>query len=71
MFSVGGAITAPELHRAAMDQLMKQLVLGGMPSQVMFDYLIMTAESCYPKVGTVTRQIDYSHFKGNYWYYNL
>ena len=37
MFSVGGAITAPELHRAAMDQLLKQLVLGGMPLQVADD----------------------------------
>jgi hypothetical protein len=37
MFSVGGAITAPELHRAALDQLTKQLVLGGMPLQVADD----------------------------------
>ena len=39
MFSVGGAITAPELHRAAMDQLMKQLVFGGMPLQVADDVI--------------------------------
>ena len=52
MFTVGGAITAPELHRAAMDQLTKQMVLGGMPLQVVDDVIT-------PKVFDAIRVLNY------------
>ncbi len=55
MFSVGGAITAPELHRAAMDQLMKQLILGGMPSQVADD--VITPKEFDDNTGEPTNEV--------------
>ena len=37
LFSVGGAIDAPEKHQQAIDNMLKQLVLGGMPLDIAND----------------------------------
>ena len=39
LFSVGGAIDAPEMHQHAIDNMLKQLVLGGMPLEIANDIL--------------------------------
>ena len=39
LFSVGGAIDAPEKHQQAIDNLLKMLVLGGMPLDIANDIL--------------------------------
>ena len=38
-FSVGGAIDAPELHQVVLDQLIKELVGGGMPAEIAVDII--------------------------------
>ena len=41
-FSVGGAIDAPELHQVVLDQLIRELVCGGMPAEIAVDLITLS-----------------------------